>query len=214
MKNSDHLNTDFIDLSLNLEKSGIFCSENEPASLFFSKISLSNVTAKFFEGNQQVLILTEILKETVYNKLNSSKEPFDLWLQKYSYCIQKFLDTKCTRNDKIICDKNEKYRSINGVCNNFKYPKFGAANSQYGQILESNYADEVHSLRVSDDSCSELPGARQVIYDLFINGGFRKVCKEKCKPNILNVMFGQFITHDTGLRMDVTTGKYFNSNVQ
>lgn len=166
---------------------------------------MSNETAQFFNGNQQILILTEILKEQVYNKLNSTKESFDAWLQKYSYCIEDFLSKKCTKNDKIFCDQSRKYRTVNGVCNNFKYPKVGAANTQYGQILDSSYADEVHSIRLSDESCSKLPEARQVIYDLFINGGFRKVCKEQCKPNVLNVMFGQFMTHDAGLRMDVTT---------
>lgn len=137
--------------------------------------------------------------------MNSTEKSFDLWLRKYSYCIEDSLQTICTRNDKIFCDPKEKYRTVNGVCNNYKYPKIGAANTQYGQICKSNYADEIQSFRKSDDSCAELPGARQVIYDLFINGGYHKVCPEKCQPNMLNVMFGQFITHDCGLRMDVTT---------
>lgn len=36
---------------------------------------------------------------------------------------------------------NGKYRTIDGTCNNLKYPTWGAANTKYGRLVRPKYAD-------------------------------------------------------------------------
>lgn len=36
---------------------------------------------------------------------------------------------------------NSKYRTLDGSCNNFNYPMWGAANTRYGRLLPSKYGD-------------------------------------------------------------------------
>lgn len=36
---------------------------------------------------------------------------------------------------------NSKYRTLDGSCNNLKYPQWGAANTRYGRLVAPRYAD-------------------------------------------------------------------------
>lgn len=39
---------------------------------------------------------------------------------------------------------NGKYRTLDGSCNNLKYPTWGAANTKYGRLVAPKYADGKH----------------------------------------------------------------------
>ena len=51
------------------------------------------------------------------------------------------INNAACQNTKVKCNKKDKFRSIDGVCNNLAKPYLGAANSKMGRIFEAEYFD-------------------------------------------------------------------------
>ena len=90
-----------------------------------------------------------------------------------------------------ICNKEDKYRSINGSCNNLKVPKFGQVMTPVQRILKNAYADDFFIPREAKDG-EPLPSARLVSTELTSI----HTQKNSRINTILLMALGQFIDHD------------------
>ncbi|XP_059610069.1 peroxidase [Phlebotomus argentipes] len=87
-----------------------------------------------------------------------------------------------------------RYRTFSGVCNNLLNPGWGMASSTYSRLLSPKYGDGVSSPTLSVTG-AELPNARVLSVDVF---GERDVPDPKF--TLLNMQWGQVITHDMSLQ--------------
>ncbi|XP_043490799.1 peroxidase-like [Polistes fuscatus] len=90
------------------------------------------------------------------------------------------------------CPKN-RYRSIDGTCNNIYNPTWGSANTRYGRLLPPNYADGIQEPTKSITG-EELPLSRIVSYTLFPS-----IPIKDNKYTLAAMQWGQIITHDMAL---------------
>ncbi|XP_060870138.1 peroxidase-like [Metopolophium dirhodum] len=102
------------------------------------------------------------------------------------------------------CDPDAPFRTIDGGCNNLKFPVWGQANTANTRIINANYLDGKSQQRKAI-SGRELPNSRHVRTTLFLD-------MEKPAPehNVLVTQFGQMIAHDTELafpKLSVNGGK-------
>ncbi|XP_054281267.1 peroxidase-like [Macrosteles quadrilineatus] len=94
---------------------------------------------------------------------------------------------------RVHCDRNARYRSLDGSCNNLWYPAFGMVNTTLVRILPARYSNALGGLPISVTG-KQLPLARELRTHLFpehaISDGI----------NSLAVMtWGQFLAHDVSL---------------
>ena len=90
-----------------------------------------------------------------------------------------------------ICNKEDKYRSIDGSCNNLQNPKFGQVLTPVQRILKNAYADGFFIPRKAKNG-RPLPSARIVSTKLT---SIRSQ-KNSGINTILLMALGQFIDHD------------------
>lgn len=89
--------------------------------------------------------------------------------------------------------KESRLRSIDGSCNNLKYPTWGMANTRYGRLVRPNYGDGIRSPTVSVTG-SKLPASRLVSVAVFPH--------EPIDDKFLTLaamQWGQIMTHDMSL---------------
>ncbi|KAL3995199.1 hypothetical protein ACH3XW_24825 [Acanthocheilonema viteae] len=91
---------------------------------------------------------------------------------------------------RIECSTN-KYRTIDGTCNNIKHPNWGAYGTSMQRIIKPFYADGIDELRVSIVDNSELPNVRH-LSNLF----FVKEYSPKLKVNTLSALWAHFVYTD------------------
>ncbi|XP_071750194.1 LOW QUALITY PROTEIN: salivary peroxidase/catechol oxidase-like [Lepeophtheirus salmonis] len=111
------------------------------------------------------------------------------------YCPPFLMTPKCTV---------ERYRSVNGMCNNVEHPHWGAAMNGHHRFLAPNFADGISAPRASKTG-NPLPSARIVSSNMHRDEGFHDHA-----VTILLVAWGQFIDHDITLSAetkDPRTGK-------
>ncbi|KAL1490768.1 hypothetical protein ABEB36_013412 [Hypothenemus hampei] len=93
----------------------------------------------------------------------------------------------------------DKYRRIDGACNNGLHPAWGAPFTPYSRLLPASYHDGIWAPRVSSVSGEPLPSPRQISVNIF---------QDNDRPNLeytLALMqFGQFISHDFTQSMDMS----------
>lgn len=94
------------------------------------------------------------------------------------------------------CDPNTRYRSINGFCNNLKYPKWGAENSFSTRFIEARYQDGISEFIKSSDG-NELPNPREISIKLYSNRNTSSDLFSLVLPQ-----YGQYIAVDMGSTAD------------
>ena len=98
-------------------------------------------------------------------------------------------DGKCPVD--ATCNQEDKFRSLDGSCNNLKNPMFGKVFTPVQRILPNAYKDHIMIPRKAK-SGSPLPSARLVSTKL--------TSVDKKKPSEINtnllMAIGQFIDHD------------------
>lgn len=98
------------------------------------------------------------------------------------------------------CPKSP-FRTFDGSCNNLQNPSLGMANNRYGRLLSAKYGDGVQSPTTASNG-EELPNARLV--SLIVFG-------EEDVPDpeftLINMQFGQIITHDMSMQAGGTQSK-------
>ncbi|XP_030746842.1 chorion peroxidase-like [Sitophilus oryzae] len=93
----------------------------------------------------------------------------------------------------------DKYRRIDGACNNIAHPTWGAPFTAYSRLLPPNYQDGIWSPRVSVVDEEPLPSPRLIS---------TTIISDIDSPNhdytLLVMQFGQFISHDFTQSMDMS----------
>ncbi|VDN04293.1 unnamed protein product [Thelazia callipaeda] len=92
------------------------------------------------------ILATKKLKNAEINSTNSSLH------------LMKILEEYCPLRP-ILCN-TEKYRSIDGTCNNVLHPLWGAKDTAMQRIINPFYSDEIEKMRVSSVDGSVLPNLR------------------------------------------------------
>jgi len=120
----------------------------------------------------------------------------------------------CRRQGYIECRESERYRRIDGTCNNLVEVEWGAAARPYRRLLAQDYPDEVGQLRDrvvhSDGKKIKLPEPRLLCRNLHYS-------RKNRKSNITTTMvmqYGQFLDHDITLtpEMEQRCCKKINEN--
>ncbi|PFX20658.1 peroxidase mlt-7-like [Stylophora pistillata] len=102
-------------------------------------------------------------------------------------------DIKCP--DKS--EEDARFRTINGTCNNVRYPFFGAAHTPFRRVQPADYEDMVSSPRVAQ-SGDKLPNARNV--SRFVHGSNAdRQNPDSPRLTHLAMNWGQFMDHDITL---------------
>lgn len=103
-----------------------------------------------------------------------------------------------------------RFRSIDGSGNNLKNKLMGASFTSFGRFLNSQYGDNIYSIRKSITG-DILPSPRTVVQKLFLNNKvhLNSFLTHEKVPNTLAIFFGQYIAHDVAARQ---FAQYFNSS--
>ncbi|XP_025017550.1 chorion peroxidase isoform X2 [Tetranychus urticae] len=110
-------------------------------------------------------------------------------LQQYSLYDTSIRDN-CPKEPHCVRDK---YRTIDGSCNNLEHPLWGKSHTSFIRIAPPDYSDGLNELRKASDG-SNLPGARIVSSTLATDVDIPDV-----KFSLLVMQWGQFIDHDLTL---------------
>lgn len=114
------------------------------------------------------------------------------------------LSTACS-STQIDCDTENKYRSIDGTCNNVGNPTWGSAMTAYNRILFPQYFDGIQEPRHMGQAKKPLPGARSVSVALSTPNDQSDVSR-----TLMVMQWGQFVANDisyTPVRKMVSSGK-------
>ena len=96
----------------------------------------------------------------------------------------------------IECDVDDRYRTIDGTCNNIANPRWGSVGDKFLRLEPADYGDCVSTIRRAK-SGKKLPNARQISINI--------IGSNDCpNPNNnvlthLTMNFGQFMDHDITL---------------
>ncbi|CAD7077890.1 unnamed protein product [Hermetia illucens] len=101
---------------------------------------------------------------------------------------------KCINPSTVTCT-HARYRTMDGSCNNPRYPTLGMAGTTYNRLLPAKYSDGKSSIRLSK-SGKPLPSPRLLSYKVF----GREVVSDP-KRTLLTMQWGQLVTHDITLHL-------------
>ncbi|KAK7084497.1 hypothetical protein SK128_008778 [Halocaridina rubra] len=104
----------------------------------------------------------------------------------FSFCD----DDSLLRPDPDPCQTNDRYRRLDGTCNNIQNPLWGASFIPFRRAILPEYGDGISSLRRAANG-RPLPSGRQVSTSINMKSN-----KESSSLTILHMTFGQFIDHD------------------
>ncbi|XP_060838351.1 peroxidase [Rhopalosiphum padi] len=96
---------------------------------------------------------------------------------------------------------NNKYRTIDGSCNNLRYTNWGIPNSKYARLLPPKYSDGIHAPPTSV-SGEPLPGSRLISIVMFPD-----VPIPDPVWTLITMTWGQIVTHDMSMSMGTTQAK-------
>ncbi|CAG0919666.1 unnamed protein product [Notodromas monacha] len=99
------------------------------------------------------------------------------------------------------CSSEEKFRRIDGSCNNLANPMWGASRTGYRRSLPPAYEDGVSAVRAKASDGSALPLPRLV--SRVVHG---TDYREETGVNMLFVIWGQFVDHDMEFSVNMPAG--------
>uniref|UniRef100_A0A2S2QM46 Peroxidase n=1 Tax=Sipha flava TaxID=143950 RepID=A0A2S2QM46_9HEMI len=97
------------------------------------------------------------------------------------------------------CDSAARFRTIDGGCNNLRFPVWGRTNTAHTRIVQAHYSDGTDRPRRST-SGHELPNSRHIRTTLF-----RDLDRPAPKHSLYAMQFGQIIAHDTEFALPKTS---------
>ncbi|XP_041968156.1 chorion peroxidase [Aricia agestis] len=184
-------------LSKWLEKADILASltettvdENSPS--FGHHLSLVNYDAKIpvlGNGALQNLYATKELK---------SREA--ILTEELNLGLTQHTNSPFCPEEPVCFEEINRYRTVDGVCNNPKYPKWGAANSAYQRLLPPAFHDGTWSMR---RSVKNKPLASPRVISRLV---FDDKSRHSSALNLMFMQFGQFIAHDVSATVMFTIG--------
>lgn len=102
------------------------------------------------------------------------------------------IGARCVNEREMTCDRNSRYRTIDGTCNNLENPRWGSSMTAYSRVLFPNYADGIQEPRHPEQPGNRLPGPRSLSSALSEQDN-----PETDSLRTLAVMqWAQFIAHD------------------
>lgn len=99
--------------------------------------------------------------------------------------------------------RGERFRRIDGACNNLKFPSWGMPLTPYARLLPPSYGDGIWSPRVSRNG-KHLPSARWISSVIFEEEDFPSL-----NYTLMVMQFGQFLSHDITQSIDASFRKLF-----
>lgn len=128
-----------------------------------------------------------------------------LWLLKQGVSADQLLSVNadallkewvhCSREQSPSCSTTERFRMINGSCNNIEYPLWGAALQPQRRSLPPVYDNKITSPRtLSVVRGKKLPTPRHL--SLSFSNASAWVTPQEKKLSMLFLTWGQFIDHD------------------
>jgi len=166
-----------------------FIDDTAPTELHLRFNTPRNDIVKFDKASQIFLKATQVIKSE--NNLTDIQASIGL-RNGFNSDTSDAIRERCPWVPAPACNKNSKYRSFDGSCNNLKNSNLGRTGTPFQRILLPEYAKGTLDLpRKSSQDNFELPSARTVSNALSVGAN------EADKDNTILVMqMGQFIDHD------------------
>jgi peroxidase len=166
----------------NLLGNGIFTPQNSPEE----DHQLIVFTFPFASSLGRQAFITSQVSEDISNRLNLQNRQKIFDLPKVNIANSD-LASLCPKEP--VCPAN-KYRKIDGSCNNVQNKDWGKSFRAFARMLPPKYGDGLKTPRVASDG-SELPSARVVSQTVIRGGG-----SEYPHISLMTMAWGQFLDHD------------------
>ncbi|KAF4518001.1 hypothetical protein B566_EDAN012755 [Ephemera danica] len=99
------------------------------------------------------------------------------------------LASSCASTTSSNCDRQSKYRSLDGSCNNPKHPSWGAALTSYRRLVPPNYADGLYAPRGG----KSLPNPREASVAMVTSD---PAVPSQSMVTLATAIWSQFVTMD------------------
>ncbi|XP_026330359.1 peroxidase-like [Hyposmocoma kahamanoa] len=163
--------------------------------LHFFSSNLSPESKKSAEVSHEIITATKLLQMKVCSCTGVTPNTFMSFLENNPVQVK---DKILCRTVSPICGK-DKYRSIDGTCNNLQHPNWGRRDAPFTRIATPRYADGIYAMPVAT-SGRPLPNPRVLSTRLF---------SDQPLPSrtltYMNMQWGQFVTHDMVYQVMETT---------
>ncbi|KAF9408143.1 hypothetical protein HW555_012077 [Spodoptera exigua] len=176
---------------------GVSLEDSSPAMLHFFSAKLPSEIRKASDVSHEIISATKLLQmkmcsgSVTPNTFISFLEHQGIRMKDATYCQQV----------KVCCSSNNKYRTIDGTCNNKEHPEWGRRGAPFTRIATPRYADGIYAMPVAK-SGHQLPNPRVLSTRLFQDQpiGSRVL-------NNMNMQWGQLVTHDLVFQVMEVTDK-------
>ncbi|CAH3927903.1 unnamed protein product [Pieris brassicae] len=177
-----------------LVKNGVTLDGCSPAMMHFFSTDLPKDVRRSAEVSQELLSATKLMRMKL---CSSSQVTPNTFLSYLEHNVIRPHELFCKPFSTICLD--DKYRSIDGTCNNKEHPAWGRRNAPFTRIATPRYSDGIYAIPVAK-SGRPLPNPRAISTRLFTD---RPISSRVF--TYLNMQWGQFVTHDLLLQvMEVT----------
>lgn len=173
-----------------LQQRNVSLVKGSPAETFQTDFKRSHPVV--VEAARQGSLYVEASRE-LKKRLNLSNEfvAFDLPLQGSLSLSDEFCNKTKIREVPADCEAYRRYRSIDGTCNNFNNPLWGASMTPLLRYLPPFYDDGISEFRRARVENEPLPNPRLLSTKLCLE---RNV--ESTSMSLLHMTLGQFLDHD------------------
>ncbi|XP_054158735.1 peroxidase-like [Oppia nitens] len=153
---------------------------------FSAYIYVATLHAKYNE------FLTDyISKSKCYDKYKSTVGMSKMDIPSNGWSDNKYCDIQRSDSDYVDCHPNDKYRRLDGRCNNPMHANWGSNFHCHRRLLPPDYADGIQAPRRAIDG-KELPNPR-----LLTNILMPDLPLDDPKRTSMHMIWGQFVVHDT-----------------
>ncbi|XP_050677757.1 peroxidase-like [Leptidea sinapis] len=178
-----------------LVKNGVTLESCSPALLHFFSPKIPRELKKSIEVSNELVTATKLMQMKL---CTSSKVTPNTFLSYLENELIRPKDYFCKPYTKI-CHSCDKYRSIDGTCNNLEHPGWGRTGAPFNRIATPRYSDGIYAMPTAK-SGGPLPNPRLLSTRLFTD---RPLSSRVF--TYLNMQWGQFVTHDLVFQVMETT---------
>ncbi|XP_045449433.1 peroxidase-like [Melitaea cinxia] len=169
-----------------LVKNGVCLEACSPSLHHFFSSKLPSDIKKASDISNELITATKIMQMKLCSTTDVTPNTFISFLE--NQCV-KPSELYC-KPTSVSCMGSDKYRTIDGTCNNQRHPAWGRRGAPFTRITTPRYADGIYAMPVAT-SGQPLPNPRILSTRLFADRSiFSRLLTH------LNVQWGQFVTHD------------------
>jgi len=165
--------------------------QNEDISPHALHLAFNRPRQDVFRVDQSARTLEKV-KQTLQNDIGSN----EIGTRFFNTETSERINNECSWTPAPSCErfKKEKFRSIDGSCNNFEKPNYGRAATPFQRIIESEYAPgTVAGPRIAKNGF-DLPSARKLSTTVTKTSANQD--RRDGVSTVLVMQMGQFIDHD------------------